>query len=232
MWGTRLRHRTWPPERAGAGARSGRSPAGGTRRPLTVPHVADRPVFTRAFGRAGSPDCSAARGPDASCTVAARWEQFRGRLRRGEIAAVDQARRGPADPPRTEVRAGARTAPQVKLAAGITGRGSRGPVGGPNRPQSAGRLATPSPGREPCQSSRRWGTDTRARGRDPCQSGRRWGTDGPAASTSRSIRARGPGPGRLGPRLRRSRGPRAAGGRIRCCGRPGRARADPPRDGM
>jgi hypothetical protein len=42
-----------------------------------VPHVADLLVFTRAFGRAGSPDCSAARGPDAVGTVATWWEQFR-----------------------------------------------------------------------------------------------------------------------------------------------------------
>ncbi len=68
---------TRPPERAGAGARPDRSPAGGGRWPLTVPHVAVRRVFTRAFGRAGSPDCSAARGPDAMCTVATWWEQFR-----------------------------------------------------------------------------------------------------------------------------------------------------------
>jgi hypothetical protein len=45
--------------------------------PLTVPHVADRLVFTRAFGRAGPPDCSAARGPDAVSTVATWREQFR-----------------------------------------------------------------------------------------------------------------------------------------------------------
>ena len=39
------------------------------------------------------------------------------------------------------------------------------------------------------------GDHPRSSGREPSQSGRRWGTDGPAASTSRRIRARGPGPG-------------------------------------
>ena len=121
--------------------------------------------------------------------------------RHGEIAAVDRARRGSAGPPQSGVRAGARTVTQVKLASRATGRGSRGPAGGPDRPQSAGSLPSLSRGRGPCQSSRRRGTDgprpacTRARGRDPRQSGRRWGTDGPAASTSRSIPARGQGPG-------------------------------------
>ena len=48
-----------------------------------------------------------------------------GRWRHGEIAAVVRARRGPAGPPRSEVRAGARTVTQVKFAARATGRGSR-----------------------------------------------------------------------------------------------------------
>jgi hypothetical protein len=77
------------------------------------------------FGRAGSPDCSAARGPDALSTVAAWWGQFRGLRRLGGIAAVGRARRGPADPPMSGVRAGARTATQVKFATRAAGRGSR-----------------------------------------------------------------------------------------------------------
>ena len=149
-----------------------------------------------------------------------------GRWRLGVIAAVDRARRGSAGPPGSGVRAGARTVTQVKFAARATGHGSGGPAGGPIRPQSAGSLPTPSPGRGPCQSSRRWGTDGPAArslsgpGRVPRQSGRRWGTDGPAASTSRSYRARGPGPddsdyATAGPagRALRADGAGAAGGR-------------------
>jgi hypothetical protein len=48
-----------------------------------------------------------------------------GRLRREEIAAVGRARCGPADPPMSGVRAGARTAMQVKFATRAAGRGSR-----------------------------------------------------------------------------------------------------------
>jgi hypothetical protein len=116
-----------------------------------------------------------------------------GRQRREEIAAVGRARCGPADPPMSGVRAGARTATQVKFAPRAVGRGSR--AGRRTGPSQRGVSLSSSPGRVPCQSGRRWGTDTRARGRDPCQSGRRWGTDGPVASTSRRSRARGPGPG-------------------------------------
>jgi hypothetical protein len=67
---------TAPGRRSASGPVPGRTvvrPGG----PLTVPHVAVQLAFTRAFGRVGSPDCSAARGPDATCTVAAWWEQFR-----------------------------------------------------------------------------------------------------------------------------------------------------------
>ncbi len=45
-----------------------------------------------------------------------------GRQRRGEFAAVGRTRRGPADPPRSGVRAGARTASQVKFAVRASGR--------------------------------------------------------------------------------------------------------------
>jgi hypothetical protein len=151
VWGTRLRHRAWPPERAGAGARSGRSPAGGTRRPLTVPHVADRPVFTRAFGRAGSPDCSAARGPDASCTVAARWEQFRAgcvaerspqwtklggarRTRRGQKCGPE-----PGLPRRSSWQRGSRAAVAGGRSAVRTGPSQRG--GLPPRARAASRVS-------------------------------------------------------------------------------------------
>jgi hypothetical protein len=48
-----------------------------------------------------------------------------GRQRREEIAAVGRARCGPADPPMSGVRAGARTAMQVKFATRAAGRGSR-----------------------------------------------------------------------------------------------------------
>jgi hypothetical protein len=48
-----------------------------------------------------------------------------GRLRREEIAAVGRARCGPADTPMSGVRAGARTATQVKFATRAAGRGSR-----------------------------------------------------------------------------------------------------------
>jgi hypothetical protein len=51
-----------------------------------------------------------------------------------------------------------------------------GSGGGPDRPRSA-RASLPS-----------------SPGLGPSQSGRRWGTDWPAASTSRSSGARGPGP--------------------------------------
>jgi hypothetical protein len=57
-------------------------------------------------------------------------------------------------------------------------------------------------------------------GLEPLQSGRRWGTDGPAASTSRRSRARRPAR-RLGLLLRRSRGP----GTKDCRGRTAGARA-------
>jgi hypothetical protein len=60
-----------------------------------------------------------------------------GRRRHGEIAAVGRARRGPAGPPRSGVRAGAGLprkssslhGPQAAVA---------GPAGGPDRPESAG----------------------------------------------------------------------------------------------
>ncbi len=48
-----------------------------------------------------------------------------GRRRHGEIAAVGRAWRGPAGPPRSGVRAGARAATGVKFAARALGRGSR-----------------------------------------------------------------------------------------------------------
>jgi hypothetical protein len=71
-----------PSPHPAAGARRGRCPVGpqhgrAARWLLTVPHVAVRLVFTRAFGRAGPPDCSAARGPDAVSTVATWREQLR-----------------------------------------------------------------------------------------------------------------------------------------------------------
>jgi hypothetical protein len=123
-----------------------------------------------------------------------------GRRRRGEIAAVDRARPGPGGP--DEVMSAGRSpdchAGQVCCA----GHGPRqpGPAGGPNRPQPAGSL--PTRARAASRVSQVAGgvltgprpAYTRARGRGLRQSGRRWGTDGPAASTSRSMRARGPGP--------------------------------------
>jgi hypothetical protein len=124
-WGTLLRHRTWPPERAGDGARSGRSPAGGARRPS---------------------DC-AARGGSTGLHSGLRTGRVAGLLcrpRAGRLvhgcravgAVPGRQRHGgspqwavlgvvPAGPPRPGVRAGARTAAQVKIATPAAGRGSR-----------------------------------------------------------------------------------------------------------
>ncbi len=63
--GTRLRHRTRPPLRAGDGAARAGVRAG-PRGPLTLPHVADCRVATRALRGAGSPDCIAIAGPGAA----------------------------------------------------------------------------------------------------------------------------------------------------------------------
>jgi hypothetical protein len=118
---------TAPGRRSAPGPVPGRTAVrpGGARWPLTVPHVADRLVFTRAFGRAGSPDCSAARGPDATCTVAAWWEQFRAGSvteRSPQWAVLGVV---PAGPPRSGVRAGARTATRDKFATRAAYRGIR-----------------------------------------------------------------------------------------------------------
>jgi hypothetical protein len=173
--GTRLHHRTRPPERAGVGARPDHSPAG-ARWPLTVPHVADRPAVTRAFGRAGSPDCSATRWAGRPVHGATRWGQFRA----GVVT-----ERSPQDAllcavPRT--RRDHECGPEPGLpreSSCLTGRGPRrlGRAAGRAGPSQQGAILPPGPGRVPSQS------------------GRRWGTDGPPAFTSRSSRARGPGPG-------------------------------------
>jgi hypothetical protein len=63
--GTRRRHRTWPPLRAGVGASRAAARAG-PRGPLTVPHVADCRVAARAFGGPDRPDWIATAGPGAA----------------------------------------------------------------------------------------------------------------------------------------------------------------------
>jgi hypothetical protein len=156
-----------------------------------------------------------------------------GRRRHGVIAAVGRARRGPAGPPRSGVRAGARTATRVKFATRAVCRGSRagrrtGPArvsGEPAYPraraasrvyQAAGgvltgpRPASPEPGPRAASVMPQVG-HRRARGQHHSQH--------PGARA---------GPGRLGLRHRRSRGPGAAVGRSRRRGRPGWARADSP----
>ena len=139
-----------PSPHPAAGARRGRCPVGpqpgrGARWPLTVPHVADRLAFTRAFGRAGSPDCSAARGPDATSTVATWWEQSRAgsAAKRSPqwavLGAVPRTRRcqecGPAPGP--PCRSSSLHGPRAAVA---------GPAGGPDRPESAGSQPILEPG--------------------------------------------------------------------------------------
>ena len=130
---------TAPGRRSAPGTVPGRAAArpGGPGGPLTVPHVAVRLVFTRAFGRAGSPDCSAARGPVASCTAAARWEQFRAGSvtedRRSGPCSVwsRRARRGQECGPAPELPRKSRSLHRPRAAVA-------GPAGGPGRPESAG----------------------------------------------------------------------------------------------
>jgi hypothetical protein len=131
-----------PSPHPAAGARRGRCPVGPesgrvARWPLTVPHVADRLGFTRAFGRAGSPDCSAARGPDAMCTVATWWGQSRagGVTERSPqwsvLGGARRARRGQKCGPEPGLsrRSSLLRGPRAAVA---------GPAGGPDRPESAG----------------------------------------------------------------------------------------------
>ncbi len=151
-----------------------------------------------------------------------------GRCRDGEIAAGRLTLRGPADPPRSGVRAGARTATRVKFASRAAGRGrwagrraepaqvSRGLSCPRDRAvcrvsQAAGGVLTghrPSPAAAPGRAGR--GRATRTTPPPEPRAGR----CGRAAGSRLQCRA-----GRLGLRHRRSRGPGAADGR-------GRARAD------
>ena len=137
---------TAPGRRSAPGPVPGRAAARpGARWPLTVPHVADRLAFTRAFGRAGSPDCSAARGPDATSTVATWWEQSRAgsAAKRSPqwavLGAVPRTRRcqecGPAPGP--PCRSSSLHGPRAAVA---------GPAGGPDRPESAGSQPILEPG--------------------------------------------------------------------------------------
>jgi len=146
------RHRSRPLQRARARCLAeDYSASSGEPASVTAPgrRSAPGPVPSRAAARPGGPvatDC-AARGGSTGLHSGLRTGRIAGllsrpragrhvhgchvvgavpgRWRRGVIAAVDRTRRGPAGPPGSAVRAGARIATQVKFAARAAGRGSR-----------------------------------------------------------------------------------------------------------